>query len=216
MTRLITAAVTALLFGVSAASAATFTDRSLFDAAAGPGLALESFESVPLSGNTASGGLPSADFGDFFVSATRPAVKVIDTPFFFAQNTTAGGKNFLYLDSDIGFTGFIMTLAFDAPVLSFGFDYSGLGRNGDESTIFINGETMILPKATDAPAFFGFTSENGVSAFSINTNNNSAFSIDELAYGGGETATPVPLPAALPMLLVAVAGFGLMKRRKAA
>lgn len=206
------AATLALATCATAANAVVFTDRALFDAAA-PGATVEDFEGVTPFGPLGSGGLASVDFGAFQVATSPDAVKVVNVPAFGAFNTTLGGGNYLYLDTDLGFVGTITTITLDDPTTAFGFSYTDLNEPNATPEITIGGQTFSLAlNGVGQELFFGFTSLTAFTTIVINSGIDSGYGVDDIAFAGGGQV--VPLPATLPLALAGVAVFGFAARRR--
>ena len=122
-------------------------------------------------------------------------------------NTTAGGSNFLLL---FGGTG---TFSFSAGTAAFGAYLTGV-QNGGETITFSDGtsETVAIPSPgfSGGTAFVGFI-DAGKSIASITINvNNDIVGVDDVRY----IASSVPEPASLALLIGALTGLALMKRRR--
>ncbi len=170
----------ASIAGPAAADAQVFTDRASFEAALG-GAVREPFEAASLVGTTGTGAQPSLSFPDFTVATAPNAAKVIDVPYYGAANTTPGGKNYLYLDTDIGGQGSISTFTPAASVFGVGFDYTGLQTG---VTVTVQGQTFPLPDTSSASArFWGFVSSAPISSFVVNSGTDSGYGIDEMTFG---------------------------------
>ncbi|WP_227268291.1 VPLPA-CTERM sorting domain-containing protein [Roseobacter weihaiensis] len=101
-----------------------------------------------------------------------------------------------------------LSWAFDpAPALTDQNAWTEVFSNGSETTTTFS-ETVSLGSAADG-ALFNLMFWSDVSASS------EGFKIDDVVVTG-EAITPVPLPASLPLMAAALAGFGIMRRRKAA
>lgn len=205
----------ALLFlsgiGHLSQAATIFTDRASFDADAGT-VAIETFESSPIVGNTSSGAVPSIAFTGFTVSSTPTATKVIDVnPYFGAFNTTPGGKNYLYIDTDVGLQGSTATFVFDHPIYSIGFDYTGFNELGSVFDLTIDGSVYsIAPNQNDSSfGFWGYTSTVSFNTLSLFTSTDSGYGLDQMTY-----TSPVPVPAALYLFISGLVGLlGFRKSR---
>jgi hypothetical protein len=164
-----------------ASSAGTiYTNRASFDAVAGPVL-LETFESAPLSGTAGSGAVSSMAFPFFTITSSPAAIKVMSSAVFGAHNTTAGGANYLYLDTDMAFTGTTATfISFASPITEFGFDITDL--EASSGTIEIPGQvTYTAPRGADGDErFWGFISSEPFSSISFNTGTDSGLGIDNV------------------------------------
>lgn len=176
----------ALLSLATMARAQVFTDRALFEAALQTST-VESFESAPLSGSGDSGGVASISFSDFKVDTTPPSAKVVDFPFYGAFNTTPGGKQFLYVDTDVGFVGAKTILTPFQTTYGIGFDYTSIVVGSSLNTVTVEGQTfkLALNPDTTTAKFFGYISTAGqpLSTLTIQTSTNSAYGIDQVTYG---------------------------------
>lgn len=122
-------------------------------------------------------------------------------------NTTAGGQ---YFHEARGGT---VTFTFTNAISAFG-AYFGGWQIGTQTITYDNGDTVTLEmgdaNGSGGLRFFGFV-DAGASIASITYNAvNDIVSIDDVRID----ATPVPLPAALPMLTAGLLGLGLMRRRR--
>ena len=175
-------AFAALFAGAHSAHAQVFTDRAAFEAAAGA-LVIETFEDDPLSGTPSGGAVVSISFDDFRVDTDPPAAKVIDVPFAGSENTTPGGKNYLYLDTDRGLVGSRSTFTFDAPITTFGFDYTGMGETGNQFTVEIDGMLFVVHEgSTIVDGFWGYIG-SAVTTAVLETTSDSGYGVDQVATG---------------------------------
>jgi len=198
--------------GSAGASATTFNDRASFNAAAAD-LTIESFESSPLVGNTNSGAVQSIAFTDFNVSTGPAATKLVDANHHFgAFNTTPGGKNYLYLDTDVGFQGSTATFSFNALIHAIGFDYTGVGERGTTFNLTVDGTTYTLTPNVDLNSFgfWGYTSAAGFTSFTLSTSLDSGYSLDQVTY-----TVPIPEPQTYAMMLLGLGWIALLVRRRA-
>ncbi|MCA9287335.1 MAG: hypothetical protein KDA05_02055, partial [Phycisphaerales bacterium] len=177
------AAAAAVTVVASAASAQFFTDRGAFNLAAGS-TTTDGFETYALIGTTASGAIANFAGNDFAASSTPAAIKIINAPAFGALNTTPGGAQYLYLDTDMGNVGCDLTIAFNAAVSAIGFDYSDM----DTLPLVINvdGQSFTAPASGNgAAAFVGYVSSGTFSTISMNSGTDSGWGLDELSYSAG-------------------------------
>ncbi|MGG7566381.1 hypothetical protein ACQ5SO_09500 [Rhodovulum sp. DZ06] len=206
-------AAAALVVSGSAAVAAdinaTYTDRASFLAAIGASVDFD-FESSALSGTASSGAASSIDFGDFAVGSSPAAVKVLGVPAIGASNTTPGGANYMYLDTDIAFTGAVTTFTFDSTLTAFGFNYTSLAPGAGAATITVGSIVTIVPSGSSG--FFGFTSD-GFASFAFDSSDDSAVGFDDLAWAEAGAVSDVPAPAAAPLLLLGLGGLAALRRR---
>jgi len=189
-----------------------FTDRTSFETAIGT-LSIEDFESSPVIGTPSSGAQASATFSLFTVSSTPNAVKVLDAPFLGVDNTTPGGSQYLYLDTDVGLQGSVSTFNFTAPLLAVGFDYSQLNEPGTSPSITIGGDVISiplnpLPFDDFNPLFIGVIPDTSFQTFTIDSGIDSGFGIDQL------TTSVVPIPAGLWLFGSGLIGLIGVARRK--
>ena len=194
------------------ASAASYTDRTSFNAAAGS-LTIETFESSSLVGNPGSGAVQSIAFADFSVSASPAAAKLADADHFYGSfNTTPGGKNYLYLDTDVGFQGSTATFSFNALTHAIGFDYTGVRERGTTFDVTVDGTTFTLAPNVDDDSFgfWGYTSEAGFTSFTVATSLDSGYSLDQITY-----TAAIPEPQSYAMMLLGLGCIGLLVRRRA-
>jgi hypothetical protein len=113
----------------------------------------------------------------------------------------------------------IFTLTFDADVLSMSFDY-GFGDEGDIATLSIFDslmalvDTVVLNSEADVATYV----LSGIGNFRSILFDNSTAAGNGYAYGNIEydSAAVVPLPATLPLFLAAMAGLGLLRRKRQA
>jgi len=188
------------LIGVDAAHGQAFTDRAAFEAALGA-FSVETFESAPLSGSGSSGGVASISFDDFKVDTVPPAAKVLNFTHFGAFNTTPGGANYLYLDSDVGFVGVATTITPNNPVHAIGFDYTSIVVASSTNTVTVQGQAFTLALSTSTQhRFFGYISTNGqaLADLTVSTSTNSAYGIDQLTLGAPCSSPSSPYGVGCP------------------
>ena len=130
-------------------------------------------------------------------------------------NTTPSGQNFLLLD------GGSVTFTFANPINAFGMYITGLQTDlvPQETLTFNDGssETINTPTSTGGGgAFLGFT-DFGASITSVTYNaTNDIVSIDDVQYGSASpTTTAIPEPFSLLLLGPGLAGFAMLRRRRA-
>jgi hypothetical protein len=122
-------------------------------------------------------------------------------------NTTTGGSQFLLL------FGGTATFSFSGGTDAFGAYLSGV-QNGGETITFSDGtsESIDIPNPGfgGGTTFVGFTdADRSIASITINVSND-IVGMDDVRYG----TDPVPEPASLALLGGALAGLGLMRRRK--
>jgi hypothetical protein len=215
-------AIAILLMAVSAQGSQIFTDRTSFENSLAS-FAIEDVESAALVGNSGGGATAFQTFSDFSLSAqsttyNADAVKILDTVIAGTGNTTPGGDQYVYLDSDIGFEGTLTTIIFSGAIQAIGFDYSGLSEPGASPTVAIVGQTpaddpLLLALNTHPPTnlkqvndalFWGFISNVPFSTIMIDSDIDSAYGIDQVTYAS------VPEPGTAILLAV---GLGLLASR---
>lgn len=218
----------ALAYGsnASAATFTTFTNRTVFDGAAGL-LTIENFNSVV--GEPSFAGV-ALTVGDLTLEATGPSTDLglnqrnfidqptVDFSAFFDIDGTALANVLLFSDGDT------LEIDFAAPVTAFGADFGDINfgaENNDSlrTAILVLGQQIAMPIAMPINSvsltFFGLISDTAFSSLSfIMVGENDGFSIDNVAFSA------VPLPAALPLYGSGLAVMGFLawrrKRKRAA
>ena len=144
--------------------------------------------------------------------ADRKVIKIWDALHEGSHNTTAGGKKFLYLDTDIGLIGSETDFLLNSQVDAFGFDYTGVFEFGTAFTVTIGSDIFNLslnnPEAT--PLFWGVIGSAKFSTVTLFTDLDSGYGVDDVTFGFA-----IPLPPAIWLFgsgLLALAGSS-MKRR---
>ncbi len=196
-------------------AAVIYTDAALFDAQV-TNSTIEDFESYPLSGSTGSGASQQLDFDYFSVSTAPNAAKVIDTTFFFSQNTTPGGSQYLYIDTDRGNTGSITDfLGIDTlGISSFGFTYSYNPAWNDSLEITVDGSLFTLPDVNASGiGFWGYVANSAISSISIDSGNISAYGIDDFRFAANNVSQDVAEPSTIYLLGLGLI-FAAFSRRK--
>lgn len=211
---ILSAVLTALALPVQAATVTVFNnDRIGFDAAAGP-LAVEDFNSFT---EDASFGAGTLDLGSFTLSATRRGDNRIETnPI---DRFTIDGSPFARGAQRAG--GQSLTIAFDAPIFAFGADFTDFNNRGRQSSLTLvgaNGQTRVSISSvvgTGTTLFFGLVSDTAFSQVIIGRGGgDDLYGFDNLRFGGGPIgATAIPLPGALPLMLLGAGAFGLFGLR---
>ena len=199
--RIITIITGVLLYAGMAGNASAitvFTDRAAFEAALNA-YSIEDFESYPTYGTPdplldIPDGLTSLDLNDFSLTATPQAIKIWDAAHSGSHNTTPGGSQFLYLDTDTGTAGSTTVFSLYNPVNAFGFDYTGVYEPGTTFTVAIGSDVFNLalnnPEAT--PLFWGIIGPGSFSDITLATSTDSGYGVDDVTFGAA-----VPLPPAL-------------------
>jgi hypothetical protein len=198
--------------GVSLAAGLTFTNRSSFEATVGS-VAIEEFENAALVGNGDSGAVSSLTFSTFSVSSVPNAVKLLDTPYYGAGNSTPAGRKYLYIDTDMGNVGSVATfITLSASTFAFGFDYTDFDRPGSNPVVTISGQQFSLPLNPGGgdqvtPLFWGYVGSSPFMAIAINSDCDSAYGIDRV------TTPSIPEPSSLLALLTGIGGLMCRRRR---
>lgn len=197
----------ALLYAGMAGNAqafTVFTDRALFEAALLTSTT-EDFESYATVGTpdpllNIPDGLAALDLNDFSLTATPNAIKIWDAFHSGSHNTTPGGTQFLYLDTDnLGIAngnsvGSTTVFSLYNPVDAFGFDYTGVFEPGTGFTVSIGSDVFNpgLNNPEDVPLFWGVIGLGTFSTVTLATSLDSGYGVDEVTFGSA-----VPLPPAL-------------------
>lgn len=211
--KLAAAAVAVLVSSTASAALVTpYTDRTLFQAAAGATVT-EDFNSVAVG--TSFIGTP-LDLGGFTLERTisdfgpLPTGIIDDGTGAFNVN----GTNFASVQTAT-FIGDLV-LNFDAPIFAFGLDLKGFNDLVLRTSIWLDGEAY--PGLTTEPAdspfrFLGFTSDTSFTSitFLANEGDGDAFGIDNIEYS---TVSAVPVPAAAWLFGSAILGMFGFSRRK--
>jgi hypothetical protein len=207
-----------------------YTDRSAFEALVNPGTVtvedFESYRAVDFIGNDpfvtpdpyfSPNGLVTLDLDYFSLSATPQAIKILDQAYpqppvtpIDVHNTTSGGAQYLYLDTDNPgqvITGSTTTIVLDNPVDAFGFNYTGVFEPGTSFTVTIG--TTIFNLSLNNPAatslFWGVIGPGTTfDTITLTTSLDSGYGVDDVIFGSA-----VPLPPALWLFgsgLLALAG----------
>lgn len=193
--------------GASAATYTTYSDRTAFEAAAGP-VTTNDLESVP-AGSGYDG--ISLDLGDFSVFADangNPARNKVDDGFRTPETPSYNGTQTadFFLNNSSG------SLTFAAPIYSIGFDIAFFGNGAASvSKVTILGFDFLGDLLGNEQIFFGLLSDTPFTTIGFSATANDGFQIDNISYGG---APAVPLPAGLPLIATALAGLVLVRRRR--
>jgi hypothetical protein len=179
--------MTALAFpGASSAVNLVFDETTFLGLA--ENATTEDFEAVGLSGTPDGGALAAIDIGDFTVSSSPAAVKVLDTTIAGNHNTTLGGAQYLALDTDMANVAGDVTLSFDVPVYSVGFYLISIDHvtllTPNPVMIVVDGvEYPILTTPTDGETYVGILSDSTFSTVLIFADPADSFwSLDDLSY----------------------------------
>ena len=192
---LIFSIATSPAFFAGAAPAATFANISSFSAATSS-LSVEGFE-VDAFGFTQSN-----DFGDFTLTSPNYTFSVGDT-----SALVVSGSKSLHVRED-----HILNFVFGTAVTAIGFEIKEMtwGTVDYEDNAGNSVDSAIGPNGTGT-TFFGLTSDVAFDQFTLTITGGTIghlAGLDNLRYGDAvSSVTPVPLPAALPLL---VGGLGLM------
>ena len=248
-TTLLVAALLGLGVTANAVAVTVYTDRTAFEAAFLSAPTIETFEhyenggmpptfSDPadpiidpdphLSGDDPNG-LKSLDLYYFELielTAEEPTIKigselVYPGQYAGSENTTPGGSQFLYLDTDESKQGSETVFGFGlgSSVNAFGFDYTGVfGSDPDRPEVLsifevtVNSETFRLNgnNPEDLPLFWGVIGPANFTTATLFTSLDSGYGVDEVTFGSA-----IPLPPALWLFgsgLLALAGSGMKKK----
>ena len=214
-TLMATSGVVALVLASGIASATTvFTDRTLFEAAVGP-LTTETFDNSIGTASTIvfDGGITSTKSSD----GIPPTLNRVELGVF---------SGFVARDDfrNISFT-------FLNPIFAFGADFR------DVESLFVSGlfdntneKLSISDTFAGSSGFFGLSSTSSFTQILFTTNagvvlfpggsplGGDSFDVDNLSVSSSAAISPVPIPAAFPLLAAGISAMGIMgwrKRRKA-
>ena len=205
--------ITLLLASQSANALLIYTDAAAYDSAVTTTIT-EDFESYAVSGTTGGGALTLIDFDHFSASSSPDAVKVLDVTWAFSQNTTAGGSQYLYLDTDLGLTGSVTSLFnFDSAITSIGFNYSYNPSWAPENLeVTIGSDSFILGDVNSAGiGFWGITTDTSFTSLSINSGLISGYGIDDVRLSSASAS--VDEPSVLLLLCIGLLGLGFQNRK---
>lgn len=218
-------ALAALYLGMAgnALAVTVFTDRGAFESALAS-YSIEDFESYanvgtpdvdPIFLNPT--GQSSLTLNEFSLTATPAAIKIWNAGHSGSRNTTAGGTQFLYLDTDnLGLAsgnpiGSSTVFSLTSPVDAFGFDYTGVFEPGTAAmastfTVSIGSVVfdLIFNNPKDVPLFWGVIGLGSFTDITLATSRDSGYGVDDVTFGSA-----VPLPPALWLFgsgLLALAG----------
>lgn len=130
------------------------------------------------------------------------------------DNSTFAGMYMNALDTDGGSASSLITWVFPNTFNALCFDYFGVGEGTVQ--LNVNGESRSIRLAGEGESgFFGFVSSDPITSitFSSASGTPDDFAFDNVEFGD---IAAVPLPAALPMFALGLAGLGALRRRKRA
>lgn len=201
-------AASAALLTVATASAATFTDRALWEAAVAGQTTIDFQGLAPDNGFTFLG--PAATIGGVnFTAVSASNLFVVGNDFYYpgnavfsTQQNVNGGSG---VEIDLGG-------AFGA----IGFDIGSFNQSSVTLIDHANGDaaTVLTSPSLSNLAFFGFIAEPGdnpFSSFSLTILVTEVLNIDNLSFAD---PLEVPAPGGLALLLAGLAGFGWVRRAK--
>lgn len=174
-------------------------ERAVWAAASGATLSSEGFEGL-------SSGDSFFDFGDFSVSIETGAFTL------FGANslTRTEGEN------GLGFSGSnVVTFLFDSVQTAFGIDWSSFDRTDTNVAYADNGgganDDLFEPVVTAGAGFFGVNNANGFTEIIFTVTQQEILEFDNIQFG---TASPVPIPAGLPLLIAGLGALAFMRRKR--
>ena len=205
-----------------------YTDRTLFEAATLTSVVEDFEDETPFffSDSTIYG------FSGFSVNASLNGDYVAVRPTSGDFAPLDSGAQFMFWgqspNGEIGGNGSQgpdFTVVFDAPITSFGFDWSDEDPT-DSYRIVVDGVIANFDGLqSSAPwptspgetrGFFGFTTDVAFTTLAIISSDQGGI-VDDMGWDNltfSATSAAVPLPAALPMLGAALGVFGLVRRRR--
>ncbi len=215
------AASAVIVAGQVQAAVSTYSNEAAFGAAAPAGATFESFE-------TAVAGTTSVSFTGGTFSCSGSAY----CPGFFGINTdlaNTGSQSVFFASPDSA------TFTFDTPINAFGIMIGGAGdvapitldallSNGDSAAALTDysGSFWVFNTnagggASDGPnqQYFGVIDTTPFTSVTFKPSNiDDGIFFDSMTYGA--SGTPIPEPATLTLLGLALGGLGFMSRKKAA
>jgi hypothetical protein len=193
-----------LLTGAVFASTTTYSSRASFYAA-NPGVTIEGWDGL------SSGTLITVLNGITYTTNDGTALVTnaflpLSTP-----NTLGENVNGFFLASDT------MTFTFSSPITAFGisintFDASTGGYTASDNLGNVIGSFFDPFPGFGTGEFVGYTSTTAFSSVTISAPGGFAYTLDDLAYGGGTSTTPEP--SSLLLLGSGAVGLAGMIRRK--
>jgi hypothetical protein len=209
----------------NALAATVYTDRTAFEAALAT-FSIEDFESYSTVGTpdplfNIPDGLTNRALDDFSLEATPKAIKIWDAWHSGSDNTTIGGKKFLYLDTDnLGKTdgsvvGSSTVISLYNPVDAFGFDYTGVFEPGTAFTTVTIGSNIFnlaLNNPESSPLFWGVLGLGSFTDITLTTSLDSGYGVDDVTFGSA-----IPLPPAIWLFgsgLMALAGGAVNRKTR--
>ena len=217
-------AVALLQIGMAgnALAVAIYTDRTLFEAALASS-SVEDFESESSFGNPDASplfpdGLTDWTGTDFSLNATPQAIKILDYDYPVSSpevvNTTSGGANYLYLDTDKGLVGSETVFSLYNPADAFGFNYTGVFEPDTTFTVQIGSDTFnpVLNNPEASPLFWGVLGLGSFTDITLTTSTDSGYGVDDVIFGSA-----VPLPPAIWLFgsgLLALAGSATKRKSR--
>lgn len=193
------------------AATVTFDNRALFSAATDT-TQTETFNSF-LADVNLSGGVV-VDTGLLSVTGPNFGFALID----------AGGDNITPVNGTayvqgLGSGGTSLTFSFASSITAFGVDLFAINDDAERTRIIVDGTTYFLPVVSgNLPSFFGLTSDIGFTSVQFLALIGEDAGFDDVTFGSA-TASPVPIPAALPLFAAGLSAMGFMgwrRKRRAA
>lgn len=186
--------------GSANAAQTGYTTRAAFNAAAGSGLAFESFEAQRNGQTVFYPGVSISETGGSFNLIVHTSNNAT-----FSAATTNGAFSIWYSDNGSS----IATFSFAAPVTAFGVD---IASSQSQLAGFGGGVSGALALAANTPGFFGVISDAPFSTVTVNVDGSSNVGFDALTFG--LAAAAVPEPAAWTLLVLGFGGVGASLRRR--
>jgi hypothetical protein len=213
----LTLAVLHLGIAGNALAATVYTYRTEFEAAL-LSSTIENFENEdPFGIGDFPNGQPDLTLQHFSLAATPNAIKIMGGPHSGSHNTTAGGENFLYLDTDnpgTVITGSTTDFSLYNPVDAFGFDYTGVFEPGTAFTVTIGSNVFnpVLNNPESSPLFWGVLGLGSFTDITLTTSLDSGYGVDDVTFGSA-----IPLPPAIWLFgsgLMALAGGAVNRKTR--